>query len=291
MKQKFIDRKFGVPALKMVELCNTIIAEYQAAGYMLTLRQLYYQLVSRAAIPNKDTEYKRLGDVINDARLAGLVDWEAIEDRGRFVRAHAHWQEPADIVESASQQFRVDMWENQAFRPEVWVEKDALVGVVGVPAGRFDIPYFSCRGYTSVTALYEAATRLHRYKRQGQTPMIIHLGDHDPSGIDMTRDIRDRLGIFGLHLEVKRVALNMDQVEQYTPPPNPAKVTDSRYDGYMVKFGEESWELDALEPSVLDAVVTSAIEGMIDQDKWDKQQKRQDKGRRVLIDAAEEMRL
>lgn len=275
----------------MIELCNTIIAEYQAAGYMLTLRQLYYQLVSRAAIPNKDTEYKRLGDVINDARLAGLVDWEAIEDRGRFVRAHAHWDEPADIVESASQQFRVDMWENQAFRPEVWVEKDALVGVVGVPAGRFDIPYFSCRGYTSVTALYEAATRLHRYKRKGQTPMIIHLGDHDPSGIDMTRDIRDRLGIFGLNLEVKRVALNMDQVEQYTPPPNPAKVTDSRYDGYMVKFGEESWELDALEPSVLDAVVTSAIEGMIDQDKWDEQQKRQDNGRRVLTDAAEEMRL
>jgi hypothetical protein len=282
VKAKFLEKGFRAEGLKTIAQCNMIIAEYQAAGYTLTLRQLYYQLVARGSIRNADTEYDKLGTLMNNARLAGLVDWDAIEDRTRSLKALAHWASPGEIVAACAKQYRVDLWATQKYRPEVWVEKDALAGVVAVPAQRYDVAYFACRGYPSVTALYEASLRYYAYEQAGQVPYIIHLGDHDPSGIDMTRDIENRLGIFGIDIEVNRVALNLDQVRLYNPPPNPAKVTDSRYASYLAEYGDESWELDALEPSVLDELVTDAIEELLDRHAYEKQEVLQVHGREVL---------
>jgi hypothetical protein len=82
---KYKDFNFRSASLSVIELANSIIAEYQAQGYDLTLRQLYYQFVARGIIPNSDAEYKKLGSVINDGRLAGLIDWDSITDRTRLA--------------------------------------------------------------------------------------------------------------------------------------------------------------------------------------------------------------
>lgn len=156
-KIKYQDMNLGPAKLALVEQANAIIGEYRAQGFDLTLRQLYYQFVARDLLANRLQEYKRLGDVINDGRLAGLIDWDAIVDRTRFVRSLAHWNDPADIVNGAAQQFRVDLWATQPNRVEVWIEKDALVGVIEGVCQELDVPFFSCRGYTSQSEMWAAA--------------------------------------------------------------------------------------------------------------------------------------
>lgn len=280
-KIKYKDFNFSDGTLALIRQCNAIIAEYTEAGYRLTLRQLYYQLVSRDIIANRQTEYKRLGSIVNDGRLAGLIDWNAIEDRTHNLQKMAAWNNPAEIVEACAAQFHVDMWEGQEYRPEVWIEKDALLGVIEPVCHEFDVPFFSCRGYTSQSEMWAGAMRFQRIGRE-QTTIIFHLGDHDPSGKDMTRDIIDRMELFMGGTKLERLALNMDQVKQYNPPPNPAKFTDSRCAGYVAEFGESSWELDALRPDVLDGLIRGAITALIDQDLWDERQAIKDAGREHL---------
>lgn len=264
------EKRFSADRLEKIEKANAIIDEYRAQGFELTLRQLYYQFVSRDLIANNQREYKNLGDVINDGRLAGLIDWEAIVDRTRELRSVDHWDCPADIISACASQFRTDKWASQEYRVEVWIEKDALVGVIEGICKELDVPYFSCRGYTSQSEMWSAAMRLKGYK--GQTPYIIHLGDHDPSGMDMSRDITDRLAEFaGKPVEVNRIALNPNQVEQYHPPPNPCKLTDSRATGYMAEHGDESWELDALEPRVIADLIRDTVHQLRNLDAWDKE--------------------
>lgn len=258
-KIAYIEKNFSGSSLAIIEECNRIIAVYQAQGYRLTLRQLYYQLVSRNIIKNTERSYKRIGDIVNNARLAGLIDWEAIEDRGRNLRQLGHWTDPSDIIRSARASFRLDKWEGQGYRPEVWVEKAALEGVIAGVCNRLDVPYFACRGYNSQSEEWEAARRLRRHLDGGQTPIIFYLGDHDPSGLDMTRDHIDRLALFMGGVEVDRLALNFDQIQQYKPPPNPAKKSDSRFVQYREIHGGESWELDALEPRVIADLIENAI--------------------------------
>ena len=249
---------FRQSSLDLIKLVNQVIQEYQAQGYELTLRQAYYQLVARGYIPNNERSYKNIGNLINDGRLAGLIDWYAITDRTRNLRGNSHWDTPAEVIESAKYSYRLDKWEGQPNYVEVWVEKDALVDVVGQACRPLDVPFFSCRGYTSQSEMWAAAQRFIRRDDREQR-IIIHLGDHDPSGIDMTRDIQERLEMFGADVMVKRVALTMEQVDFYTPPPNPAKLTDSRCWGYIQKFGNESWELDALEPKVITDLITEQV--------------------------------
>jgi len=151
---------------------------------------------------------------------------------------------------------------------EVWIEKDALVGVFERVSQELDIGLFSCRGYTSQSEMWVAAQRLRRYEQAGQEVVILHFGDHDPSGLDMTRDITDRLALFGANLDVRRLALTMDQVREYNPPPNPAKETDSRFTAYIQEYGDESWELDALPPDVLADLVRAEVDTLKDLDRW-----------------------
>jgi hypothetical protein len=263
----------------LINQVNDIIEEYNAAGYSLTLRQVYYQLVARGIIPNNERSYKNVGDLISNGRLAGFIDWYAIEDRTRYICSLSHWNEPAEIVASAANQYRIDLWETQPQYVEVWVEKDALIGIIEQTARKYDVPCFSCRGYTSQSEMWSAAQRIMNESRQGERPCtIIHLGDHDPSGIDMTRDIRERLAMFGAEsceMTINRIALNIDQINQYNPPPNPAKLTDTRAEKYIQEFGETSWELDALEPRKLDELVSNTIEQYIDNDLMDKAKERQ----------------
>jgi hypothetical protein len=286
-KIKYKNFAFRESTLDMIKTVNQIVAEYQAQGFDLTLRQLYYQLVSRDLLPNKVSEYKRLGSIVNDARLAGLIDWDVIVDRTRNLRSLSHWSNPAEIMDSAALSFRIDKWAVGGTRPEIWVEKDALVGVLEGVCNENDVPYFSCRGYTSQSEMWGAAMRLLGWIKGGQTPIIFHLGDHDPSGKDMTRDIADRLRMFtGRRIKVDRLALNYDQIEKYNPPPNPAKETDARYQAYIMEFGAESWELDALDPTVIAALIEKAIKSVRDETAWAQAVAQEQTGRDLLSNAS-----
>lgn len=257
--------RFRNDSLELIERVNSIIAEYDEQGFELTLRQVYYQLVARGYIPNNERSYKNLGNLINDGRLSGLIDWYAIVDRTRFVRNNSHWSTPQSVISSAKYSYMLDRWEDQPNYVEVWVEKDALIGIVSQVCKKFDVPHFSCRGYTSQSEMWAAA---QRFIRQGyrESRTIIHLGDHDPSGIDMSRDIQERLNMFGAEVEVKRVALTMNQIDTFNPPPNPTKVTDARSNGYISRFGHECWELDALEPKVITDLIKNEVTALMDED-------------------------
>lgn len=268
---EYAAHRFGKTARMIIEQANMIIAEYNAQGYDLTLRQIYYQFVSRGWIANKDSEYHRLGGILSGARLAGLIDWDAISDRTRNLRGRARWSSPEQIIGAITEQYHENWWVGQEFHVEVWVEKDALIGVVARACEALDVPYFSCRGYTSQSEMWTAGQRLMDVAElEDKKPVIIHLGDHDPSGIGMTEDVTRRLELFsGGSVEVNRIALNRDQINLYNPPPNPAKMTDPRAKEYIAKYGRVSWELDALEPAVIDQLITETVSQYIDWDEFE----------------------
>lgn len=309
--------KMTPQSLAVVRQANEILGEYAARGIIVTLRQLYYQFVSRGLIENKQSEYKRIGNIVNDGRLAGLIDWNHLQDRTRNLARLSHWTEPGRIIESAANSYHRDLWEGQKTYVEVWIEKDALVGVIEDVCNRWDVPFFSCRGYTSQSEMWSAGQRLLNEIEDGRQVHIIHLGDHDPSGKDMSRDIEDRLHLFvSTHLArqwvaqkgkpttkaakdryaretsrklpaIRRIALNIDQVREYNPPPNPAKITDTRARAYIDAYGTESWELDALDPDVLVNLIETAILDHLDRDKWQDRHQQQEAEREILTLASQ----
>lgn len=267
----------------LVDLANVICEDYAAQGYDLTLRQLYYQFVARDYLPNNAASYNSLGNLVDRARRAGLMDWDHIVDRTRNLMGNRTYESPGALIEDVHTRFFVDLWQDQDVRIEVWVEKEALAGVVQRAANLRGVNYFSCRGYVSSSEMHAAAKR-HEYYRDvlGQDVIVIHLGDHDPSGIDMTRDIRERLEFFGASPEVRRIALNYDQIQEFQPPPNPAKITDSRAEKYIARFGRQSWELDALDPATLSALITQEIDAFKDEIAYNQRADEQETGRDQL---------
>lgn len=289
MKFCYREIKFRPDSLHLIEKVNSIINEYQEMGYSLTLRQVYYQLVARDVIPNNERSYKNLGNLISDGRMSGMIDWNAIEDRTRNLKKNSHWSSPGSILYSAASSFAYDKWADQDNYVEVWVEKDALVGIVGQVCEELDIPYFSCRGYVSQSEMWSAAQRMDDIAGQKEIH-IIHLGDHDPSGRDMSRDIVDRLELFGVSVEFQRIALNYDQIEEYNPPPNPTKLSDSRASGYIADFGYECWELDALRPDVIDNLIRNAVTQLCDLELLEDARAREDKAKHALKAVARDWR-
>lgn len=289
--ESFIYKKFSAERELMVQTIDTIITEYQEQGYLLTTRQVYYQLVARGMIENTLQSYKRIAALINDAKLAGLLDWAGLEDRTRDFITRSHWTSPSEIIRASAEQYHEDLWVNQSHRLFVVIEKEALVGVLESLCHKFDVPLLAARGYPSGSVLYDfAKTHLLPAISNRQRCHILHLGDHDPSGIDMTRDLTERLDMFtytSSFISLERIALNMSQVEEVNPPENPAKTTDSRFAQYIKRFGRSSWELDALQPRYLNNLVEEKILSRIDLDEWEQAKSEIQEKRSALMDAAE----
>ena len=257
-----------IKSMIKIEHANKIIEDYASQGYELTLRQLYYQFVSKDLIPNNMKEYKKLGAIINDARLAGLIDWSAIEDRTRSMRGYYGNDSVSEAINNLRYSYKENKMNHQDTIVEVWVEKEALTGIIRTACHKWQLSFFACKGYPSQSSMHEAAQRHIRHQENGKKIIVLHMGDHDPSGIDMTRDIEDRLSLFGSECEVRRIALNMDQINAFNPPPNPAKMTDSRASDYIHEFGNSSWELDALSPDQLNSLITDQIDEIYDKETW-----------------------
>ncbi len=264
------EKNFGPQKLAMIHRVNEVVEKFEADGYILTVRQIYYQFVKNAWLPNNLTSYSALQGVISEGRLAGLISWTAIEDRERQLKGWETFVSPREAINKLKESYKLDLWQGQNFRPEVWVEKKALEGVIGRICGELRVDFFACKGYNSQSEQWRAGIRFADYVRRGQRPIVFHLGDHDPSGIDMTRDNQERLSMFaGVPIIVQRLALNMPQIEELNPPPNPAKITDSRAAGYIERYGESSWELDALDPQYINDLIRDALMQIREEDKWD----------------------
>lgn len=262
-------KKFTPAHRKIINKANEFLEDFAKGGFQVTLRTLYYKFVKSNLIPNTEQDYKRLGRIVGEARLAGLIDWEHLEDRMRNLDRLSSWASPQESLTWLSRIFHIDMWKDQPYRPEVWIEKDALSGIIRGVCEENDVPFFCCRGYTSLSEMWRASMRLRSHEKGGQKPHIIHLGDHDPSGMDMSRDIEERLTrTFNARCTFRRVALNIDQIEAFKCPPNPAKVTDARFKKYKEEFGEKSWELDALEPPTIRQLIEEQINAIRDEAQW-----------------------
>lgn len=271
MKETFKEINFKADSLRLISRCGEIVNEYLQQGLRLTLRQLYYQLVTKNIIKNKERAYKNLSTLVSDARLAGLLDWNAIEDRIRVPVIPSEFSNLQDLVDAALYSYRLPRWETQENYIELWVEKDALAGVLRPLANQYHVPMMVNRGYSSQSAMYEASKRYlgqddSKVEKLGR--VILYLGDFDPSGEDMVRDIGDRMMTFGCgaEFEIRKIALTLVQVKQYKPPPNPAKHEDPRSKEFIAKYGASSWEVDAINPKELTRIIKKEIERFIDKD-------------------------
>lgn len=269
MKEQFTKKLHLNKANKaMLSTINTIIESYSEQGYVLTLRQLYYQLVARDIIANKTTEYAKLSRLLKKGRMAGVVDWESIEDRTRQPYIPYSASSIQEALNDLSSWFRIDRQQGQNNYIEILVEKDALSGVLKRITSKYHVRLLVNRGYTSVSAMYKSYQRLIERAQQGQSIVLLYIGDHDPSGLDMVRDVTERLETFGVTAKIEHVALTQAQIKKFDPPPNPAKIKDPRAKWYIKNFGNTSWEVDAIDPTKLNEIVSSKIEKFLDMDKF-----------------------
>lgn len=259
-------KNIGSERLAAIRQADAILQEYESAGMVITLRQLYYQHVARGLIENTKQSYGRLGDLVADGRMAGEISWTAVEDRARGLQSYRYWESPHQAFQQARDTYRLNKWARQPWAPEVWSEKEGpLEGV----CSELEVDFFVVHGYNSISEVWRAGQRFRKYISDGRTPIVIHLGDHDPSGLHMTEDNRRRLATFtGVNVLVHRIVLNMDQIERYRPPPQPAKETDSRYEAYAAEHGDLSWEMDALPPDAVVKLIRDSVAHVRDEKLW-----------------------
>jgi hypothetical protein len=268
------------------ELCfqiKKIANNYMYQDIKLTNRQLYYQLVAKDLIPNALEIYKRICKLLTDMRYAGELDWDSIEDRGRVPKKHAEWDSVKDLIESAVHSYRLPRWDDQNYYIELYCEKQAMESILKPIADKYHIYFGYNKGYSSASTVYELSKRVSQQIFNGKKVVILYLGDHDPSGIDMVRDIKERLIEFFTmgddlvldeyevreNFQVKSIALTKEQIETHNPPPNPAKITDPRAKNYIKEHGQVSWELDSLDPESLIEITEDGIAEFLDKEKYE----------------------
>jgi hypothetical protein len=256
------------PKLKPVstlDLLKESTALIQSHG-MVTVRQVYYLLVSMQIINNNRNEYRRVVNVIKNGRLAGLITFDSIVDDTRKAEKTPSWGSMDEIINVAINQFRSNWWRDQPRYVEVWLEKRALRRIFYPITNSNDVYLCTGGGYQSWAEVWEARKRF--YSRIGGDLVILYFGDLDPSGKDMPRDIRRRFETLGFDVDLMEVALTREDISVYGLPRNPTKRMDSRHEWYRDKYGiGYGVELDALPPEVLRGKIKQAIEEYCDMDK------------------------
>ncbi|HEY1687186.1 MAG TPA: hypothetical protein VGG19_20670 [Tepidisphaeraceae bacterium] len=235
----------------------TVAREILIDHHPMTVRQVYYQLVSRQVIENSRGQYQAVSKSLVAARQEGAISWDWIEDRLRRPRHVAMWDDVADFARVA-RQYRRNVWDNQPAYLECWLEKDALSGIVEDALEPYGVTLNVGRGYDGWDSIHNAAQRLS----DGDT--ILYFGDFDPSGEDMVRSLGARLEFFNVKPRIIKCALTAGDIERYHLPPAFAKSTDSRRDAFVAKHGDISVELDALPSDVLRDRLIAEVESHMD---------------------------
>jgi hypothetical protein len=252
------------PRAKTLELwdaISSVVADYER----MTVRQLFYQLVSREHIDKTEREYKRVSRTSVNMRRAGALPYKKIVDNNRDKVTARTQTGLVDALEDMAADYRRDPWLAQPRYVEVWVEKDALSGIIQPICTNHFVPFLACRGFTSETVRHITARKIITSEKPAT---ILYLGDHDPSGRAMGDGLAEQLRGHGADVTVQRIALEPDQIRQYNLPTRPSKKSDSRHHRFVEEYGNASVELDALPPDVLEALVTNAIASLIDVTAW-----------------------
>jgi hypothetical protein len=310
VKETYREQQFSASVLAIIESADGILEEFDRQGFKMTLRGVYYQFIQRDILPESwidpsyneqhhlppDTKntlknYKRLGDILANARMAGLIDWDHIEDRGREPIVPLEFEDLEHRVRSALANYRLRRWHDQDCYVELWVEKDAIAAQLEPLASKHHVTLQVNKGYSSVSAMREAAFRFIEASDGGaRVTHLFYFGDHDPSGMDMVRDITERLGVFGAtEVQVTKLGLTIEQVRRYKLPPNPAKVNDPRAAAYIARYGKESWEVDALTPPQTASLVNAAISAVINTKRLDKVLKQEARDKKDMEQALEKL--
>jgi hypothetical protein len=261
----------------IIENAKKILATYTGG---ITIRQLHYRLVS-IGMTNDDNHYKRVVKAMTEGRWKGIIDMDAFIDRERslYGRTRSVSKDVDDEIENAKSQieawmesYHLERWSNQEYYIEVWIEKKALQGVFEHPCDLNGVGLFPCKGYPSITALYEASNRFQDAIANDKKIIILYFGDYDPSGEDIPRSVHENIGRLDCDIEIKRIALHPEQISAMGLPGVPPKQTDSRtrnWDGASVV------ELDAVEPKTLEEMCESAIREYFDSDKHEELMERE----------------
>ncbi len=246
-----------------------IIQEYEAG--VLTLRGLHYRLVS-IGMTNDVAHYKKVVTAMAKARWNGIVEFEAFSDHDRAMIGETLNEGVSleDAIHTAKEQveawmttYKKNLWENQRYYPEVFIEKRALQGVFKPICEKRKIALGACKGYPSLTFLNDAYQRFCEAESYGQIPVILYFGDYDPSGEDIPRSIIENLNRMGVDVNLERVSLNKEQVLEWELPPAPTKVSDTR-SAKWGGFGQV--ELDAIMPDQLQVLCDNAISDYFNED-------------------------
>jgi hypothetical protein len=269
-KEAYETRRFAAKTARVIEQANAIMEEY--SGDQLTLRQLHYQFVARDLYENTMRNYKKLGDIIRNGRMAGLISWDLVQDRTRGLRGWGGGNDsPEQAIRHASYSYKEPLWESQPVKVEVWVEKDALSGVLVEPGAEHRLWYFATKGYPSISSLKEAADRFKRQEQRGERTVILYFSDHDPEGLHMPEQVGEALEQFGVtNVEIRRMGLTMEQIREHQPPSSTAKSGSSRIQHYYDATGtDEAWELDALRPAVIQQLIEDEVLRIRDDELWE----------------------
>jgi hypothetical protein len=283
MLEKFKDHRFQKKTRERLERIKVIIAEYEARGFKLGCRQIHYQFVARGWHENTENNVGKINSTLRNAREAGEVDWDMIEDRSRQLIEPVTYDGPADRIEYASYSYAEEPWKDQRYRPIVCIEKHGLLESITGVCDEHGVLYFAHHGSCSRTILYKVAKRCAEISDQGQTPLVLHLSDHDPTGKQMDHSVSNSISKYANRkIEMRRLGLTKQQVRQYRLIPFPAKETDPRYNEYVEEHGVSAWELDALEPEAISGLIRTELNKLIDRKKW-KAAKRQEERNRAQI--------
>ena len=244
--------------VEMIDVAKGILQEHNP----MTLRQVYYQLVSRQVIKNNLSRYHAVSSALVDARKEGLIPWGWIEDRLRRPRCVNTWNSLKEFAGNVAPSYRRDAWSGQPGYFETWLEKDALSGIFEEVLEQYRVTLNVGRGYDGWDSIRNAAQRLGAHAGEGAA--ILYFGDFDSSGEDMVRSLRERLAFFGCEPEVVKCALTHEDIEQYQLPCALAKATDTRSKKFIEKHGDVAVELDALPVDVLRDRLVAEVESRMD---------------------------
>jgi len=252
------------------------------ANHPMTLRQLFYQMVSGLVQENTDSQYKKLSRIVVQARQSGLIPWEWVDDRMREPREVSMWDGLADFGKSVVPAYRLNTWEGQPRYFEVWVEKDALSGIFSDVLRDYGVTLNVGRGYDGWTSIKDAADRFS--ERDAEDFSILYFGDFDPSGEDMAKSLRERLAFFGCTPDIVKCALTREDIDEYQLPPMPTKKSDTRRAAFVALHGDMAVELDALPVNVLRDRLRHEVEARLDLSKLAEVKDRQEVDRAKLAE-------